>query len=113
MHRWLWPDRDRANAHTRAPAKLAHLHLLSCGDAHKLRLRDRQQACDLAEAGAHNGTVVFGQAAYQFVIEIIAACGRSIAITLPVGRTALLDVVLQAVIYIFVLASFGDFGLVV
>src|SRR5947209_2807997 len=26
--------------------------------------------------GAHNGTVVFGQAAYQFVIEIIAARGR-------------------------------------
>src|SRR5437764_5609336 len=63
--------------------------------------------------GAHNGTVVFGQAAYQFVIEVIAARGRSIAITLPIGRTALLDVVLQAVIDIFVLASLGDFGLVV
>src|SRR5436189_275648 len=57
--------------------------------------------------GAHDGTVVFGQAAYQFVIEIIAARGRSIAITLPLGRPALLDVILQAVIHLFVLPSFA------
>src|SRR5207244_5416892 len=50
MRRWLWPDRDRANAHTRAPAKPARPHLLSCGGAHKPRLLDRRQAYDLAEA---------------------------------------------------------------
>src|SRR6266550_2081419 len=90
--------------------------------AHKIRSastptdcqRLRTTLCLLSpKIGAHNGTVVFGQAAYQFVIEVIAARGRSIAITLPIGRTALLDVVLQAVIYIFVFASLGDFGLVV
>src|SRR6059058_6527150 len=90
--------------------------------AHKIRSastptdcqRLRTTLCLLSpKIGAHNGTVVFGQAAYQFVIEIIAARGRSIAITLPVSRTALLDVILQAVIDVFVLASFGDFGLVV
>src|SRR5437667_4074293 len=90
--------------------------------AHKIRSastptdcqRLRTTLCLLSpKIGAHNGTVVFGQAAYQFVIEIIAARGRSIAITLPVSRTALLDVILQAVIDVFVLASFGDFDLVV
>src|SRR5207247_2564016 len=112
MRRWLWPDRDRANAHTRAPAKQAHKSISASTPTDCQRLRTT--LCLLSpKIGAHNGTVVFGQAAYQFVIEIIAARGRSIAITLPVSRTALLDVVLQAVIYIFVLASFGDFGLVV
>src|SRR6266704_318090 len=72
--------------------------------AHKIRSastptdcqRLRTTLCLLSpKIGAHNGTVVFGQAAYQFVIEIIAARGRSIAITLPVSRTALLDFILQ------------------
>src|SRR5207302_184221 len=90
--------------------------------AHKIRSASTPTDCQRLRTtlyllspkiGAHNGTVVFGQAAYQFVIEIIAARGRSIAITLPVSRTALLDVILQAVIDVFVLASLGDFGLVV
>src|SRR5712691_3624266 len=94
----------------------------SAKPAHKIRSASTPTDCQRLRTtlyllspkiGAHNGTVVFGQAAYQFVIEVIAARGRSIAITLPIGRTALLDVVLQAVIYIFVFASLGDFGLIV
>ena len=50
----------------------------------------------------HERSIVFGQGANQFAIEVIATGSRSTAVTLIVGRFAFFDVFPQAVVQVFV-----------
>src|SRR5689334_304341 len=63
--------------------------------------------------GAHDGTIILSQAANQFLAKVVGAGGCGIAVPLLESAAALLDVFLQPVVEIFVLAAFGDFYLIV
>src|SRR5438105_8182317 len=67
----------------------------------------------LGETAAHQGGIVFRQHLHHFLIEVVAAGGRSVAITLIVTGAALFDVFLEAIIQVAMLAAFADLGLVV
>lgn len=51
-----------------------------------------------AEVRAHERDVILGQAAKQFLVQIIAAGGGRVAVALLIGHPALVDVFLQPII---------------
>jgi hypothetical protein len=63
--------------------------------------------------GAKKRDVILSQAADQFAAKVVRDRCYSVAVALVVGRTALVDVFFEPIVQIFVLAAFGDFGLVV
>ena len=67
----------------------------------------------LFEVRAHDRKVVLGQAAYDFLREVIAARRNGVAVALLERGAALIDVFFQAVVEIFIAAAFVDLRLVV
>src|ERR1043165_4707342 len=63
--------------------------------------------------GAHDGNIIFREAADDLIVEVISTGGGCIAVTLLVRPPAFLDIFLQPVVEIFVFASFGYLHLVV
>ena len=57
--------------------------------------------------------IIFGQAADEFGAEVIGAGRYGVAVALVVGRPALIDIFFEAIVQIFMLAAFRNFGLVV
>ena len=65
------------------------------------------------EIRAHDGDVVFGKTAYQFMLKVIARSCNCIPVTFLVRAAALLDRFLEPIIKIFVLAAFGNLSLII
>src|SRR5258706_5718073 len=59
----------------------------------------------------HDGNVIFGQTAQQFIMKIFAAGSCRVAVTLLKSAAALVDIFFEAVVQIFVAASLRNFGL--
>src|SRR5258708_25044285 len=79
----------------------------------KKRPGERPPAGLNMENRTHDRDVVCSQAAQNFLLKIVCAGCRRVAVSLLVCRAAFLNVVLHSIVKIFVLASFGDLGLVV
>src|SRR6185369_8574474 len=57
--------------------------------------------------GAHDGNIIFGEAADDLIVEVISTGGGCVAVTFLVRPPAFFDVFLEPVVEIFVLAAFG------
>src|SRR5574341_951210 len=73
----------------------------------------RTAVCLPGEIPAHDRGIILRQDADHFLIEVVAAGGGSLAVTLLVSGAALLDVFPQAVVEVALLPALVHFGLVV
>src|SRR5690348_16505445 len=62
---------------------------------------------------AHDGSIVFRQAANDLLAEVVSAGGHAVSVSLLEGPPALFDVFLEPVIEILVFATLGHLGLVI
>jgi len=67
----------------------------------------------VAEICAHDGDVIFGQTAQQFVLKVIRAGGYGTSVALLKRAATLVDVFLQTIIQVFVTPPFSNLGLIV
>ena len=67
----------------------------------------------LLEVRTHDRKIVLGQAANNFFLKIISGRSRRGAIPLLESRAALIDILFQAVVKIFISATFRNLRLIV